>query len=356
MMKFPANAFNENNVWARIFFLIGFLASALLQGCSATSTDTVETPLTQTDELLLTEPDIGSDMNSETEVVVSNVVWRGNDTLGNPNWKQDWGLIGWNEEAGILMNGFWGYDDVDVVEDPYDSEHKVIRVLYLQDTNTTESGVGMLFQPELNLASNKQACLSYDILFDHDFEFGTVGGKIPGLHGFNYESGQTPDATYCAGPYEYDSSICFSSRYSYRNISSIAQYESQMYYEIIPWMDEQECRDAWNCDLPYGEGMVMNAPQPELTEAKKSEWTNIRQEIKLNDEGESNGYIRVWYENNLIYSEENLTITQGGNVPINGILMHALFGHGTDLSQGSPTTQYSYFADFEIANSCDALD
>lgn len=192
-------------------------------------------------------------------------------------------------------------------------------------------------------------------LFDNEFDFGTVGGKLPGLYGFKPNAGIPLDATTCTGPYAYDSSTCFSARFSYRNLSGLGYPKTQMFYEVIPWMDETECRSTWKCDLVYGAGMTMFASEPAKTAAKKGVWANIRQEIKVNDDGQSNGFIRVWYDNTMIYDEKNLTITKGGKVTVNGLLFHALFGQGFDLSQGSPVQQYSYFADFEIADSCEAL-
>ncbi len=344
---------------SNLIVTLGILLLTQLVACSETSdVNASENKPTSEEVSNLPQDDAlnADSTESSDDESLGRVVWRGNDTLGQSDWKQAWGLVAWSEQTGSLTNGFWGENELDVVADPYDPDHKVLRVYYPQNQNTNESGVGMLFQPEMNLANEQQACLSYNMLFDYNFEFGTVGGKIPGLYGFNYSSGEIPDATYCAGPYEYDPSICFSARYSYRNIPAVARYSDQMYYEIIPWMDETQCRENWICELSSGEGMVIKAAQPELTEAKKSQWTNIRQEIKLNDEGSSNGYIRVWYENNLIYNEENIIITQGGEVPINGILFHALFGQGFDLSQGSPVSQYSYFADFAIADNCDVFD
>lgn len=285
----------------------------------------------------------------------SEVVWRGNDTLAQENWKQAWGLTAWNEQLGIVTNGFWGYDDLDLVADPYNPNHTVLRVRYPKDGVTTESGTGLLFQPEMELENNKQACLSYNVLFDNEFDFGLVGGKIPGLYGYDPESNIPLDATTCSGPYEYDSATCFSARLSFRNLTSQGYPETDIFYEVIPWMYEGECRDSWICDLPYGEGMTMRNATPENFAAIKGQWANIRQEIKLNDDGQANGHIKVWYDQTLVYDEQNLTIVLGNGVPVSGILFHALFGQGFDFSQGSPVEQYSYYSDFEIANSCAAF-
>ncbi len=289
----------------------------------------------------------------EPTKVEKSLVWRGNDTLGEKNWKERWGLVAWNEATGALTNGYWGTNEVERVSDPYDANHQVLRVKYVKDGVTTESGAGMLFQPPMKLDDEKKACLSFDFLFDKDFDFGEIGGKLPGLYGYNPDSGVKLDATVCAGPYKYDSASCFSARFSYRNLSSLGYPKTQMFYEAIPWMYEGECRSTWLCDLPYGEGMVMKTAKPETFAPIKGKWTNIRQEIRLNDHGMANGYMRVWYENALVYDEQNLTITLGGKVPVSGILFHALFGQGIDLTQGSPVTQYSYFANFQVANSCD---
>lgn len=253
-------------------------------------------------------------------------MWRGNDSIEQANWKEIWGLVAWDEALGFLSRGFWGKDALDVVADPYAPERPVLRVRYDKDGVTTESGISMLFQPTIELKDKKQACLFYDILFDYDIDFGVIGGKLTGLFGFTPDATTTLDAISCAGPCLYDSAVCFSARFSYRNLHSLGYPETDIFIELIPWMDESECRDSWLCDLPYGEGMAMKNAHPESFAAIKGEWRNIRQEIRLNDEGLANGYMRVWYQNTQVYDELNLTITRSDKVPVSGILMHGLFG------------------------------
>ncbi|MFT5203887.1 MAG: hypothetical protein ACI9C1_003290 [Candidatus Aldehydirespiratoraceae bacterium] len=280
----------------------------------------------------------------------TTALWLGNDDLGESDWKQQWGLVAWNDEAEIVTNGFWGYDELDLVEDPLDPTRTVLRVRYDKDGVTTESGSGLLFTPPVELADSKAARLSYDMLFPEDFDFGVVGGKLPGLFGFDPGSEVTLDATTCAGPFPIDSDGCFSARFGYRTLTQLGYPEGQMFYETIPWMSEIECRDTWLCDLPYGEGMVMLTENPESFQAVKGTWVNITQEIRLNDAGEANGSMQVWYDDELVYDEQDLTIVTSDDVEINGFLFHALFGQGFDLSQGSPVTQYSYFANVEFGD------
>jgi hypothetical protein len=90
--------------------------------------------------------------------------------------------------------------------------------------------------------------------------------------------------------------------------------------------------------------MVMRTDDPENFQAVKGSWVNITQEIRLNDVGASNGSIQAWYDGELVVDEQNLTIVTSDAVEIVGVMFHALFGQGFDLSQGSPATQYSYFA------------
>jgi hypothetical protein len=129
-------------------------------------------------------------------------------------------------------------------------------------------------------------------------------------------------------------------------------YDStRMFYELIPWMNEDTCHPNWICNLPYGSGMTMQNPNPPSFEAVHGTWANIRHEVLLNDVGMSNGYMRVWYNDLLVYDEQGLKIVTSQNVNIYGILFHTLFGQGFDLSQGSPTTQFCFLSDFEIADS-----
>ena len=83
-----------------------------------------------------------------------------------------------------------------------------------------------------------------------------------------------------------------------------------MFYEVIPWMDESQCdkHPNWNCNLPYGSGMVIRTLKPESFHYFR-QWTQIDQEIQLND---PNGYIRIWCR--LVVDESNISITTGGAV------------------------------------------
>lgn len=275
---------------------------------------------------------------------VEATLWRGNDVLDESDWKQRWGLVAWDDQAQRVTNGFWGYDALDLVDDPLDPTRTVLRVRYDEGGVTTESGSGLLFTPAVQLTDPKSARLSYDMMFPEDFDFGVLGGKLPGLFGFDPHSDATLDATTCAGPFPIDSGQCFSARFGYRTLTRLGYPEGQMFYEPIPWMSEIECRATWLCDLPHGEGMVMRTDDPESFQAVKGSWVNVTQEIRLNDAGASNGSIRAWYDGELVVDEQDLTIVTSDGVEIVGFLFHALFGQGFDLSQGSPVTQYSYFA------------
>ena len=283
---------------------------------------------------------------------IAQNIWRGNDYLANPDWRQNgWGLVAWNNNLQIVTNGFWGYDDIMVVPDPYDVNHDVIRVRFEENGVTTESGAGLLFAPNLSFLQNpKKACLSYNILLDNDFEWGTVGGKFPGLYGLDPSQG-IPTAETCVGTVPIESNRCFSTRMEWRILPNQGYDSTRMFYELIPWMNEDTCHANWICNLPYGSGMVMLNSNPPSFEAVHGTWANIKHEVLLNDAGMSNGYMRVWYNDTLVYDEQGLKIVTDQNVNIYGILFHTLFGQGFDLSQGSPTTQFCYLSDFEIADS-----
>lgn len=286
----------------------------------------------------------------------SSNIWRGNDYLMNADWRQNgWGLVAWNATLQNVTNGYWGYDAVDVVADPYNASHKVIRVKFTKDGVTTESGCGLLFAPNLSFLQNsKKACLSYNVLLDSNFEWGTIGGKLPGFYGLNPALG-TPNATTCAGPFPIESNRCFSQRISWRTQPMLGYDTSRMFYENIAWMNEDTCQPTWNCNLPYGAGLVMHNATPTSFEAIHGIWCNIKQETMINDSGMSNGYMKVWYNDILVYNEQNLKIVTTDSVNIYGILFHMLFGQGTDLSVGSPITQYGYLSDFVIADNYDSL-
>ena len=82
-------------------------------------------------------------------------IWRGNDTLGDSDWLERWGLVNWNSKTGMLTGGFWGLEALAVVPDPYNPQKQVIQITYEQDEVTTEKWnrhalcpTGVLGQPK----------------------------------------------------------------------------------------------------------------------------------------------------------------------------------------------------------------
>jgi len=174
----------------------------------------------------------------------------------------------------------------------------------------------------LNILS-EEAILSFDVLFDDDFQW-VLGGKLHGLGPQNIISGgkkRQPDG--------------WSARVLFKKNGECATY-------IYDQVSKRK----------YGIKKKSNIPA-----FKKGQWHHVRFYLKLNDPNYSNGYARIIIDNKLVVNHENLVLRSiGGDETLIQTFMFSTF-HGGHKPKWSPvdnngeyTTVYAYFDNFKIIN------
>lgn len=76
-------------------------------------------------------------------------------------------------------------------------------------------------------------------------------------------------------------------------------------------------------------------------------WHTIRQEVKLNDVGQANGFIRVWYDEELVIEIVDLRLRTQDSVLIEG-MMHTIFFGGSSDGWEAARDEWVDTADFRI--------
>ncbi len=156
-----------------------------------------------------------------------------------------------------------------------------------------------------------RATLTYRVRFREGWAW-VYGGKLPGLAGGNMPTGGN------------HSDGGFSARFMWREGGQLVVYA---YY---PGMSNN-----WGEDIPVGFTLPVG------------KWTTIRQEIVMNDQGRSNGVLKVWINGNLLLSRSDMTWRTRSEVNVDRFLYSSFYG-GNEPKWAPSTTTYAEFADFEV--------
>lgn len=157
------------------------------------------------------------------------------------------------------------------------------------------------------------ASLVYKIRFAPAFDF-VRGGKLPGLFGGAGNSGgKIPNG-----------SDGFSTRYMW-----LSGGRGQL-YAYLP------------TSVQYG--TAIGAGQFKFI---RGVWNTLKQEVILNRPGQTNGRIRVWFNDALVVDEGNIRFRDVQELGIDGIFFDTFFG-GNDDSWRSRQDTHADFADFRI--------
>ena len=160
---------------------------------------------------------------------------------------------------------------------------------------------------------SNEACLSYKVFFEDGFNF-NKGGKLPGFYGGTEATGgNIPNGT--SG---------FSSRLMWRTNGD---------GEVYAYLPNSE-----NFGTSLGRGNFR---------FETGKWQTVTQYVKLNDPSSSDGIIKLWHNNSLVYETNNQKMRTVDSLKIDGILAHTFFG-GNDSSWASPKNQNLWLSDFNI--------
>ncbi|XP_067664544.1 uncharacterized protein [Haliotis asinina] len=245
-------------------------------------------------------------------------------------WKQrsftESGLLDdWNVDS----NRDFGDESMDVVDDPANpsSKKKVLRIFYKEGSYSGSGdyrGAQFYSRP---ISTRSCLTLDYKIYFANNFDF-VRGGKLPGLWGGNLD---------CSGGRNADN--CFSTRYMWRSGGAGAVYS------YIP--DNQKSgfcdRDHVFCNYDFGHDLGRT------WEFKIGEWQKIRQTVKLNSPGQTNGVLTVKFNRKKVLQMKELVFRESNSIEIEGIFFSTFFGGGSP-SWATPVDTYTYFKDFKLSD------
>ncbi|MEO0408801.1 MAG: polysaccharide lyase [Cyanobacteria bacterium P01_A01_bin.135] len=235
-------------------------------------------------------------------------------------WSNGFGQF-WRQRWQLEEQGTWGLENVEVVRGLEDCFERVLRVHYPAESaspaTARQAGVpigGAEFRGQLGLAPRDRLRLSYYVRFSDNFAF-VKGGKLPGLYGGIANSGgNIPDGT-----------DGFSTRMMWREngVGEVYAY------------------------LPTSEGYGTSIRQGEWV-FRPGRWHHVVQEIHLNQPGQADGKIRVWFDDTLVVDRADITFRSTAQLQIDGIFFSTFFGGG-DRSWATPNSVYADFAAFSVS-------
>lgn len=214
------------------------------------------------------------------------------------------------EALGGVYDGGWEWENIEVMQD---SEGAYLRThlgegLYVGDKGK-QRGAGF----DTRTLHTEHAVLEYQLRFRPGFD-PVKGGKLPGLMG-----GDSP-----SGHKEADNG--FTARMMWRRD---AEGELYLYY---PDMKQSHGDSVGRGNFVFD---------------TSGGWHTIRQEVKLNEIGQSNGFIRVWYDGEPVIEATDLRLRTKDDVLIEG-MMHTVFFGGGDRSWAAARNEYVDTRNFRI--------
>lgn len=169
----------------------------------------------------------------------------------------------------------------------------VMQVLYpkgsanpdRRNSSSPIGGIGFYASP-LDLSTSTNVSLYYSVFFPTNFDF-NKGGKLPGLYG---------GATGCSGGLESDE--CFSTRLMFRANGAGELYLYAPKGRQVPSLCQTP--PLSDCNAEYGYSIGRGA-----WNFTKGGWTNVRQDIWLNNGEDNDGGFNIWIDGQLaLHSDE----------------------------------------------------
>jgi hypothetical protein len=188
------------------------------------------------------------------------------------------------------------------------------------------------------LTTAKEATLGYSVMFDEDFEF-QKGGKLPGLYG-----GDSDEVAFsCSGGRR--DTRCWSARFMWRTAGAGEFYTYLPSSGQFATPNQALCnvKPFSTCNPTYGASVGRGA-----FTFQKGVWNQISQRVLLNDAGQANGELELFFNGQSVINVGGLMLRSDDVGKIRGIVMQTFFG-GNEASFASPKDQNAYFSDFSVA-------
>ena len=213
---------------------------------------------------------------------------------------------------------------------------------------------GFLFDPYFT--GVEEAYLEYRVKFDSNFVWAS-GGKLPGLGGST--EGKTSETVGrgkipSGGKYD-ETGTGFSARFMWRRNRSHSDPPYLILYSYFAKKQDGSDRKNGNFGDGYRvfSGEEVNGKPVGL---KSNTWYKIKQYIKLNTPGQSNGIVKIWINGSLKFNNSRMNIRKSGksDLKINALVMNTYRGGSrTDQIWHSSKTEYAFFDDFKVWTGCE---
>lgn len=229
-----------------------------------------------------------------------------------------------------------------------------LRAEFLKNDAGGKSG-GFLFDPYFDGVD--EAYLEYKVKFDKSFIW-SAGGKLPGLGGSNVGTtsetvgrGSIPSG----GSYD-EKGNGFSARIMWRrNLKHTDAPYLMLYSYFAKKQDGKDRKDGdFGDNYRFFQGNKGSDGKPEGIKANV--WYTIKQYVKLNTPGVSNGTVKMWVDGKLLFTNNKMRMRKAGkaNLKINALIMHAYRGGSrSNTAWHSPKTEYAFFDDFRVWVGCE---
>ncbi|KAF9976181.1 hypothetical protein BGZ73_009035 [Actinomortierella ambigua] len=207
---------------------------------------------------------------------------------------------------------------------------------YVPSLGKVMGGTQFYATPFGDTSSFQSMMISYDVAFPAGFNY-VLGGKLPGVFG-----GASYDG--CSGGVQSTGSNCLTMRMMWRQ-NGIGEV-----YAYIP-DDSKFCKDSnVQCNDVYGTSIgrgVLYFPQ--------GQWTRVDMIMQLNEPaGVANGKLVIYLNGNKVVDMNSVPYRSTGKVAFHGLMFSTFFG-GSDESYATPTDQYIYFKNIQMAVGPEAI-
>jgi len=209
----------------------------------------------------------------------------------------------------------------------------VLSVTYPADTFNSSGGAQFsnFFNTTATGGTYQSMLLTYELAFGDNYNF-VKGGKLPGLRG-------GPATSACgSGGKQPDGTDCFSTRLMWRT-NGLGEV-----YAYIPTPNNICASSNFICNSDsFGDsisrGVISFTP---------GEWTRITLLVQLNDPKYANGRLMLYFNDLLAINQENIYYRSSTAISsVQGLFFSTFFG-GNDDSWATPTTQNTYFRNFQL--------
>jgi len=192
---------------------------------------------------------------------------------------------------------------------------------------------------DVDLSTALEATFGYSVFFEEDFDY-QLGGKLLGFYGGDSDE----IAVGCSGGR--CDTRCWSTRLMWRTNGAGELYTYLPSYENPDFeANEKLCHVAptSDCNPTYGASVGRGA-----FSFKSGQWNTVSQRVRLNDVGQSNGELELFFNGKSVINVEGLKFRSSAEGRFRGLQAQTFFG-GSKPEFASPKTQNSWFSDFSVA-------